>query len=91
MQKAKPDEAAAFAGWAQNPNAPTDQRLAAGAAALNYYVDQQDQLQELLEYLESRNPRDEDGTSELGYYEAMYEGPAYGDAASRLRAILGGE
>lgn len=48
-------------------------------------------LQDLLAYLESRNPRDEDGISELGYYEAIYEGPAYGDAASRLRKILDGE
>jgi hypothetical protein len=50
-----------------------------------------DNLRELLTYFESKNPRDEDGCSELGYYESQFEGPAYGDAAKRLRAILDGE
>lgn len=84
-------DAAALAGWAQNPNVPVDQRLAAAKQALDHYVGQADKLADLLAYLESKNPKDEDGISELGYYEAMYEGPAYGDAASRLRTILDGE
>jgi hypothetical protein len=53
-------DAAALAGWAQNPNAPTDQRLAAAKQALDYYVDQADKLQELLDdwrrRAESDNP-----------------------------------
>lgn len=57
--------------------------------ALAHHIDAP--LRELLAYLESKNPKDADGVSELGYYEAQYEGPAYGDAASRLRTILDGE
>jgi hypothetical protein len=67
----------------------TPETAALHQAAIADKIDQP--LRELLAYLESRNPRDEDGASELGYYEAMYEGPAYGDAASRLRVILDGE
>lgn len=49
----------------------------------------QSQLQELLAYLDSRAPRDEDGIFDAGYYESQYECPAYADAADRLRTILG--
>ena len=85
------NDVAALAGIAQNTAFSAADRLAAAKKSLDFYVAQADKLQELLEYLESRNPRDEDGTSELGYYEAMYEGPAYGDAAAKLRDILDGE
>jgi hypothetical protein len=88
----KASEAAALAGIGQNPHFSLEQRLAAANKALDYYVDQRSVvLQELLAYLESKNPRDEDGDSTLGYYEAQYEGPAYADAATKLRRILDGE
>jgi hypothetical protein len=50
-----------------------------------------DKLRELAAYFESRAPRDEDGCFTSGYYESMYESPAYSNAAKRLRAILDGE
>jgi hypothetical protein len=75
----KASEAAAFAGWAQNPNAPVDQRLATAAQALNYYVDQQDKLRELLQYCEDAEGAD----TESGLM-------IYSDVARKLRAILDG-
>jgi hypothetical protein len=56
-------------------------------APILYDALRDDELRKLLSYLESKNPRDEDGDSEPGHYE----GPAYGDVAKRLRAILDGE
>lgn len=85
------DEAAMLAGWAQNPAAPVGERLMAAKKSLDYYVGRSGNLREFLEYLESKDPRDEDGISELGYYESQYEGPSYRDAATKLRRILDGE
>ncbi len=51
----------------------------------------QEQLRELLSYCESRSPRDEDGSFDGGYYESMYEFPAYRDIADKLRPMLDGE
>lgn len=78
------NDAAALAGWAQNPNAPVQQRLAAAKQALDFYVDQQDQLQQLLEHCESR-------TADPEGFKLTSEEQAYGDVAKKLRAILGGE
>lgn len=76
-------DAAALAGWAQNPRVPIDQRLAAAKQALNHYVAQTDQLQQLLEYVESNDPGE-------GFKRTDAE-LAYNDVAQRLRAILDGE
>lgn len=76
---------------AEKLNVGVTERLAAAAQSLNEYVDLEDKLADLLKYLESKDPRDEDGDSELGYYERQYQGPAYHDAATRLRKILDGE
>lgn len=63
-------------------------RLEAELAAANAKLDQ---VREVAAHCEQKSPLDEDGTFDAGYYEAMYECPAYRDAASRLRAIVGGE
>ena len=82
--------AARLAGWAQNPNVPIDQRLASAAQSLNYYVDQQDQIEALIEECEERAAKDEDGTYNAGYYESLYACPVYDHIAKRLRAIRDG-
>lgn len=87
----KAAEAATLAGIASNIGFPIQDRLTAANQSLDFYVPQADRARKLLEYLESRDPRDEDGDSELGYYESMYQAPAYRDAARRLRRILDGE
>lgn len=51
----------------------------------------EDQLRELLSYCESKAPRDADGVYDAGYYESLYECPAYNDVATKLRKILDGE
>lgn len=49
-----------------------------------------DQVRVVLEHCEQKAPRDEDGVFDAGYYEALYECPAYADVATRLRAIVDG-
>lgn len=70
---------AALAGWAMNPRAPIDQRLTAARNALEFYVAQQDQLQELLEHCEEL----------AGATTPQPSWPlAYADVRDRLRVIL---
>jgi hypothetical protein len=87
----KRSDAAAFAGIVQNPNVSVSDRTAVLSQLLDLYVEQLQEMQDLLSYLESKNPADEDGDSMPGYYESQYEGPAYADAAAKLRRILDGE
>jgi hypothetical protein len=84
-------DAAALAGWAMNPNAPVDQRLAAGKQALDFYVDQADKLDELAQKWDdfegvSSNPGDVED-------DAFANGTEWGMkmAARQLRAILGAD
>lgn len=74
------NDSAALAGWAMNPNAPVDQRLACARQALNFYVNQQDQLYDLLAYCQGMSDGNESGDAR----------EAYDDAAARLTAILDG-
>lgn len=79
------EDAPAFAGILMNENHPADQRLACGAQALNYYVDQADKLHELLAHLTT-----EMGKTEQDDYELMYALPVYQDVVNRLQHILDG-
>lgn len=79
------DNIAAMAGWAQNPRAPIDQRLACSAQALDYYVVQAEKLDDLLVELVKKACQDN------GYYERQFEAPAYRAAATQLAAALGVE
>lgn len=82
MSKAA-DEAPAMAGISMNERLPQWQRLIASKQALDFYVGQADQLQQLLEYVESNDPGE-------GFKRTDAE-LAYNDVAQRLRAILDGE
>lgn len=73
--------AAALAGVAQNAHFRTSERLAAAKQALDFYVDQEDQLRELLTYCKMMRDGNESGDAR----------EAYDDAATRLRKILDGE
>lgn len=73
-------DAAAIAGWSMNAHVPVSKRLDASRRVLDFYVDQQQQLLDLLEYLdaESKNPE----------YVSTPREEALNDAVRRLRAIL---
>jgi hypothetical protein len=71
----KAREAAAMAGLAENTHFPSWQRLQCSKQALDFYVDQAVQLEELLEKLDELAPTDD----------------AFADAADMLRAILNGD
>lgn len=58
-------------------------------SAIDRLQRQLEQVREVIAYCEQKSPRDEDGIFETGYYEAMYESPAYRDVASRLTEIVG--
>ena len=62
-------EAAALAGWSENPRAPIEQRLAASKQALDFYVDGWGKLEDLLEAwrvrAESDNPSEYLDMSEM--------------------------
>ena len=73
----KPNEAPMFAGIAINTRQSTKTRLACAEQALEYYVDQADKLDELLEYLRSR-------VQVPGEY-------GYADAVDRLAKIVEGD
>lgn len=75
----KRSEAAAMAGWSENPNAPIDQRLVAAKQALDYYVGQADALEEFHQYCEEMIRKDE------GCYHVWAE------VAAKLEEISGGE
>lgn len=73
-------EAAALAGIASNPVAMPTQRLRAATQALDYYVDQADKLQNLLD--DWRRRAESDNPSE--YLDMQ-------DVVAQLAAILDGE
>lgn len=79
------DEAPACAGWSMNPNAPIEQRLACGKQALDFYIEQADRLEALLDYL--TNGMEETKNDD---YELMYARPVYDDVINRLQNILNG-
>lgn len=75
--------AAALAGVAQNAHFRTSERLAAAKQALDFYVDQEDKLRELLADVEA-NP----STNWQNLSEADRD---HTEMVDRLRTILDGE
>jgi hypothetical protein len=74
-------DAPALAGWSQNLAVPPAQRLAASKQALDVYIDQQDDLRELLSYCEN----------EAADPHVLSGHLAYADVAAKLRGLLDGE
>lgn len=86
----KASEAAALAGWAENPNAPIDQRLAAAKQALDFYVDRADRLDTLAQaWTDSRYLADSTDPNGTAYANGVDWGKL--TAAAELRKILAGE
>ncbi|MFD7161664.1 hypothetical protein ACFV9C_44265 [Kribbella sp. NPDC059898] len=56
MATIKVEDAAAVAGWSTNPNIPIAQRLRAGAAVVDFYVERWDRLHSLLDDLRTSYP-----------------------------------